>query len=149
MLFHLKHQHFMTRFWQTHQPQTSAVFGVSIFHIMMIWSVTNVTQTIVWCNHSESRSEVRVQFSKVYLSISCNSIAACASQAKKTLTYVKAQAQTRAHVIFHLGSGLPPYQAEKTVVGGGELHLCGPEFPLKELNHMNINQMMCVCGEEV
>lgn len=84
----LLHQYVIASLWQTHQSQTSADFSVSIFHIMMIWSNTNVTQTIAWCNLSESRSEVKVQFSRVYLSISCNTGATCASEAKKTLQHI-------------------------------------------------------------
>lgn len=57
----------------------------------------------------------------------------------------QAQTHTHFHVIFHQGSGLPPYQAETTVVRGGEVNLTGPEFPLKELSHTNINQTVCVC----
>lgn len=63
----------------------------------------------------------------------------CQSGKKKhSNTNAKAQAQTHVHVIFHLGSGFPPYQAEKTVLGRGELNLSGPEFPLKELNHVRV-----------
>lgn len=51
---------------------------VSIFHNVKC-SVTNVTQTTAWCNLRESRSEVRVQFSRVYLSPSCSTSATCAS----------------------------------------------------------------------
>ena len=57
----------------------------------------------------------------------------------------RAQTHRHFHVIFHPGSGLPPYQAEKTLVGGGEVNLSGPEFPLKALSHTNINQTVCVC----
>lgn len=88
LLFHLTNQHIITSSLQTHQSQTSGVFGLSIFHIIMIWSVTNVTQTIARCNLSESRSEVRVRFTRVYLSISCNTSATCAGQAKKTLKHI-------------------------------------------------------------
>lgn len=39
------------------------------------------------------------------------------------------------------------------MLGGGEVNVSGPEFPLKELSHTNINQTVCVyecvCGEEV
>lgn len=36
---------------------------------------------------------------------------------------VKAGAQTRVHVIYHRGSGLPHDQAEKTVAGGGDVRV--------------------------
>lgn len=85
---------------QTRRPNRTrtrrAVDAVSIFHTTMIWSVRNVTQTIAWPNLSGPSSEVGVQFSKVYSSISCNTSATCASLGKKNkAAHVKAQAQRR------------------------------------------------------
>lgn len=61
---------------------------------------------------------------------------------------VKAEAQTRVHVIFQRGSGLPHDQAETTEVGGGEVDFSGPEFPLKKLSCIEcINQPVGVCEE--
>lgn len=117
----------------------------------MICSITGVTQTMVWSSFTESRSEARVRFKRVYLSISCNTGTTCAGQAMKTLKhYVKTQTQTHTlvHVIFHRGSGLPPYQAEKTVVGGGEFCLSGHRFPLKKIkSHKHHSDS--VCAEQV
>lgn len=120
---------------------------VSIFHNVKC-SVTNVTQTTAWCNLRESRSEVRVQFSRVYLSPSCST---SASQAEISPpppnANVKAGAQTPVHVIYHRGSGLPHDKAEKTVGGGGEVRM-RLEFPLKKklsCIKKTINHPVCVC----
>lgn len=125
---------------------------VSIFHNVKC-SVTNVTQTTAWCNLRESRSEVRVQFSRVYWSPSCSTSATCASQGEISPpppnANVKAGAQTPVHVIYHWGSGLPHDKAEKTVGGGGEVRM-RLEFPLKKVklhkkNHQSPSVCMCVC----
>lgn len=85
---------------------------VSIFHNVKC-SVTNVTQTTAWCNLRESRSEVRVQFSRVYLSPSCSTSATCASQAEISPpppnANVKAQRGTNTR-----SCDLPPRQRTST-----------------------------------
>lgn len=105
-------------FWRTNRTRTWAVGAVSIFHTTMIWSVRNVTQTIAWPNLGGSSSEVGVQFSKVYSSISCNTSATCASPGKKTRRHTWKHRRKGVRGIFHRGSGLPPQQAEKTVARG-------------------------------
>lgn len=95
-------------FWRTNRTRTWAVGVVSIFHTTMIWSVRNVTQTIAWPNLSGSSSEVGVQFSKVYSSISCNTSATCASPGKKTPRHTWKHRRKGVRGIFHRGSGLPP-----------------------------------------
>lgn len=48
-------------------------------------------------------------------------------------------------MIFHRGCGRPPYQAEKTVDGGGEVNLNGPGFPLKRVkSHKHQSGPACV-----
>lgn len=95
-------------FWRTNRTRTWAVGTVSIFHTTMMWSVRNVTQTIAWPNLSGSSSEVGIQFSKVYSSISCNTSATCASPGKKTRRHTWKHRHKGVRGIFHRGSGLPP-----------------------------------------
>lgn len=106
------------------QLQAPAAFVASVFHSLGC-SVSKMTQTAAWRNLSESRSEVRVQFSRVYLSISCSTRVMCANKAEECRppnANVKIEAQTRVRVIFRRGGGLPHDQAEKTVVGGGDVN---------------------------
>lgn len=77
--------------------QSSAVFGVSVFHNV---KYRKMTQTTAWRNLSESRSEVIVQFSRVYLSTSCSTGVMYVSRAEKCPPPTQMLMQRHKHVFI-------------------------------------------------